>query len=452
MNGAVALPLNRVEQTIEIAGGSTLRRTIHPSGLRVLTESVPGAQSATIGYWVPSGSRDEKPGTFGSTHFLEHLLFKGTSERTALDIAIAFDSVGGEHNAVTAKEYTCYYAKIRDVHVDMAVDVLSDMLAGSLLDEREFDVERDVILEELASAADDPGDLVNEKAFESVFGDHPLARPIGADPVEIEAATRESVAAHYAQQYRPERLVIAAAGGVDHDRLVERAVAALSRAGWDMTASAAPVERRSTERAVVRSASPLIAVERANEQAHLLLAAPSITATDPRRPAMAVLSAAFGGGMSSRLFQEVREKRGLAYSVQSFAATFSDAGLFGLYAASAPAKAPTVARLMRDELDKLSDSGLSLDELTRAVGQLSGASALALEDSDTRMSRLGRSELMSGEFVDLDELLRRYEAVTLDEVQGLARELAVADWTTAVVGSVTAEDFATQVATSTGGA
>lgn len=451
MNGAVALPLNRVEQTIEIAGGSTLRRTIHPSGLRVLTESVPGAQSATIGFWVPSGSRDEGPGTFGSTHFLEHLLFKGTSERTALDIAIAFDSVGGEHNAVTAKEYTCYYAKIRDVHVDMAVDVLSDMLAGSLLDEREFDVERDVILEELASAADDPGDLVNEKAFESVFGDHPLARPIGADPVEIEAATRESVAAHYGQQYRSERLVIAAAGGVDHDRLVERAVSALSRAGWDMTASAVPVERRSTARAVVRSASPLMAVERSNEQAHLLLAAPSITATDPRRPAMAVLSAAFGGGMSSRLFQEVREKRGLAYSVQSFAATFSDAGLFGLYAASAPAKAPTVARLMRDELDKLAESGLSPDELARAVGQLSGASALALEDSDTRMSRLGRSELMSGEFVDLDELLRRYEAVTLDEVQGLARELAGADWTTAVVGSIAAHDFAAQTAASTGG-
>ncbi|MET0589766.1 MAG: pitrilysin family protein [Naasia sp.] len=441
MSRAVALPLDVHEQKLSIAGGSMIRRTIHPSGLRILTETVPAALSATIGFWIPSGSRDESEGTFGSTHFLEHLLFKGTAGRSALDIAIAFDSVGGEHNAVTAKEYTCYYAKVRDVHVDMAVDVLSDMLAGSLLDPGEFDLERDVILEELAMAADDPGDLVNERAFESVFGDHPLGRPIGADPAAIGAATRESVLAHYREQYRPERLVIAAAGGVDHDRLVERALAALQAAGWDLSGSAAPTPRRPSEQIQLVQGEPVVAVERANEQAHVMLAAPSLTATDPRRPALAILSAALGGGMSSRLFQEIREKRGLAYSVHSFAATFSDSGLFGLYAASAPAKAPAVAGLMKAELEAIAADGLTEEELRRGVGQLSGASALALEDSDTRMSRLGRSEIMSGEFVDLDELLRRYDEVAPGDVTALARELAGSAWSTAVVGPVAADRF-----------
>ncbi|BDI22195.1 pitrilysin family protein [Herbiconiux sp. L3-i23] len=452
MSGAVALPLSEAELQFEAAGGTTVRRTVLPSGLRILTENVPGAQSAAIGFWVPIGSRDEQRSALGSTHFLEHLLFKGTPSRSALDIAIAFDEVGGEHNAVTAKEYTCYYAKVRDIHLPMATEVLADMVAGSVLDPAEFETEREVILEELAMAADDPADLVNERGFDAVFGDHPLGRPIGGDSGTIGAATRDAVDAYYRREYRPDRLIVTAAGGVDHDALVTTVSRALETAGWDLGAAVAPAARRSTAPADLGSGAAPIVVERPIEQAHLLIAAPTFGATDARRPTLAVLSAALGGGMSSRLFQEVREKRGLAYSVHSFAATFADAGLFGMYAASAPAKAPAVARLMHEQLRELADAGLDADELRRTVGQLSGGSALALEDSDTRMSRLGRSEITTGEFVDLDESLRRYDAVSLGDVQDLAAELAAAPWTLTAVGPLAADRFDGVFETSAAGA
>jgi len=446
MSGAVVLPLAEADLTFAVAGSATVRRTVLPSGLRILTEVVPGAQSATVGFWIPAGSRDEAPEARGSTHFLEHLLFKGTARRSALDIAIAFDEVGGEHNAVTAKEYTCYYAKVRDIDLDMAVDVLSDMIAGSVIDADEFETEREVILEELSMAADDPGDVVNERGFEAVFGAHPLGRPIGGDPGTIAEATRDGVFSHYQSQYRPDTLIVTAAGGVDHDTLVARVSAALSTAGWDLDVPAAPLPRRAPEAAVVGDVSPLVVVERPIEQAHVLLAAPGMSATDRRRPTLAVLSAVLGGGMSSRLFQEIRERRGLAYSVHSFAASFSDAGMVGMYAACAPAKAPMVARLMREQLQELAVTALSADELRRAVGQLSGGSALALEDSDVRMSRLGRAEITTGEFVDLDELLRRYARVTADDVRDLAVELMAAPWSLTAVGPMSSDHFDEAVA------
>jgi predicted Zn-dependent peptidase len=197
MNGAVPLPLQLAELTFTASGDSRVRRSVLPSGVRILSEQVPGARSATIGYWVAVGSRDELPATYGSTHFLEHLLFKGTTSRTALDIAVSFDAVGGEHNAMTAKEYTCYYAKVQDRDLPMAVDVLSDMLTSSIIDATEFENERGVILEELAMADDDPGDVANERFFEAVLGEHPLGRPIGGSPETIQAATRDSVWNHY---------------------------------------------------------------------------------------------------------------------------------------------------------------------------------------------------------------------------------------------------------------
>src|SRR6187402_1997539 len=193
MNGAVQLPLGLAELSFTAAGESLVRRSVLPSGVRILSEQVPGARSATIGYWVAVGSRDEKPGTFGSTHFLEHLLFKGTATRSALDIAVSFDAVGGENNAVTAKEYTCYYAKVQDRDLPMAVEVLADMLTSSVIDPDEFENERGVILEELSMADDDPTDVVNERFFEAVLGAHPLGRPIGGSPATIKAATRTAV-------------------------------------------------------------------------------------------------------------------------------------------------------------------------------------------------------------------------------------------------------------------
>lgn len=436
MNGAVQFPLDLAELSFTASGDSLVRRSVLPSGVRILSERVPGARSATIGYWVAVGSRDEHPETLGSTHFLEHLLFKGTAIRTALDIAISFDAVGGEHNAMTAKEYTCYYAKVQDRDLPMAVEVIADMFTSSLLDAEEFDNEREVILEELSMADDDPADVAGERLYEAVFGEHPLGRPIGGNAETIGAATRDAVWSHYRANYRAQDLVITVAGAVDHDELVRGVEAALRSAQWSLEAQGDPVPRRSGAETLIRRGSPLVVVQRPIEQANVLLGLPGLTAADPRRSTMAVLNSVFGGGMSSRLFQEIREKRGLAYSVYSFAGGYSDAGVMGMYAGCAPAKLEQVTELMLGEFARLAADGITADELARAVGQLSGGSALALEDSDTRMSRLGRAELTLGEFADLDESLRRLSRVTRDDVRELAVDLASRPLSIAAVGTI----------------
>ncbi|MEO7350005.1 MAG: pitrilysin family protein [Terrimesophilobacter sp.] len=447
MNGAVDLPLDLAELSFIAAGECAVRRTVLPNGVRILTEQVPGARSATLGFWVAVGSRDELPEHYGSTHFLEHLLFKGTTQRSALDIAVSFDAVGGEHNAATAKEYTCYYAKVRDQDLHMAVDVLCDMITSSLLDPTEFETERGVILEELAMADDDPADRANETFFEAVLGEHPLGRPIGGNAETISAVSRQAVFDHYRANYRPQDLVITAAGAAPHDDLVRWVSAALIEAGWDLTAGQSPVSRRSTRGERVDRGSALTVVHRPIEQANILAGVPGLTATDSRRSAMAVFSAILGGGMSSRLFQEVREKRGLAYSVYSFAPSYADAGIFGMYAGCSPSKASDVTELMLAEFRRIAESGITADEMARAKGQLSGASALALEDSDTRMSRLGRAEITLGEFVDLDEALRRLDRVTGDDVIALAQDLASRPLSVAAVGNTTEEMFAHAIGT-----
>ena len=413
-----------------------VRRTVLPSGVRILTEQVPGARSATVGFWVAVGSRDEHPETYGSTHFLEHLLFKGTSARTALDIAVSFDAVGGEHNAMTAKEYTCYYAKVQDKDLLMAVAVLSDMVTSSVIDPDEFENERGVILEELAMADDDPTDVANERLYEAVFGGHPLGRPIGGNPQTITAVTRGAVWEHYQDNYRAQDLVITVAGALDHDAVVLEVERSLVAAGWDLGVEMAPVPRRHAAPEQIQRGSEIVVVPRPIEQANILIGVPGIAAADPRRSTLSVLNSILGGGMSSRLFQEVRERRGLAYSVYSFSPSYSDAGLFGLYAGCSPSKAAQVAELMLREFRRLGAHGVTDEELRRSVGQLSGATALALEDSDTRMSRLGRAEITLGEFVDLDETLRRLSLVTAAQVQELAGELASRPLSIAAVGSV----------------
>jgi predicted Zn-dependent peptidase len=442
MNRAVQLPLDLSELSFRATGDCLVRRSVLPSGVRILSEQVPGARSATIGYWVAVGSRDEAAEGYGSTHFLEHLLFKGTTSRTALDIAVSFDSVGGENNALTAKEHTCYYAKVRDRDLPMAVEVLSDMFTSSLLDTQEFENERGVILEELAMADDDPSDVASERFFEAVFGAHPLGRPIGGNPETIKAVTRDAVWKHYRANYRPNDLVITVAGAVDHDQLVEHVEKSLRSAGWDLDVPAEPVERRDASHTVIDRGAPLTVARRPLEQANMLLGVPSIAAADDRRSVMAVLNSVLGSGMSSRLFQEIREKRGLAYSVYSYSPAYSDAGIFGLYAGCSPSKAPQVAELLLGEFRRMAEHGITVAERERAIGQLSGASALALEDSDTRMSRLGRAELTLGEFVDLDEALRRLDLVTRDDVAALAQDLVSRPLSLSVVGAVSEGDFA----------
>jgi predicted Zn-dependent peptidase len=282
--------------------------------------------------------------------------------------------------------------------------------------------------------SDDPTDVAHEKFVAAVLGSHPLARPIGGTPDAIKAVARDSVWEHYQRYYRPEELVITAAGGLDHDVVCELVLDALKAAGWQLDAGAAPVERRGTERAVITGTSGLHVVKRPVEQANIIMGCPTIVATDDRRFVMSVLNAVLGGGMSSRLFQEIREKRGLVYSTYSFTAAYADAGYFGMYAGCTPSKVRQVLELLGVELDKLAKEGITEEELRKAVGQLGGGIVLALEDTGSRMSRLGRAELVSGEFQDIDETLARIQAVTVDDVQELARELAAAPRTITVVG------------------
>ncbi|WP_442853609.1 M16 family metallopeptidase [Arthrobacter sp. RIT-PI-e] len=423
-------------------GGNVVRRSVLPGGVRVLTEAMPGQRSATIGFWVGVGSRDEADGQHGSTHFLEHLLFKGTTRRTAMDIASAFDEVGGESNAATAKENTCYYARVLDSDLPMAIDVIADMVTSAVLDPEELEQERDVILEEIAMDGDDPGDVAHEKFVELVLGDHPLGRPIGGTPEAILSVPRDSVLAHYRRFYTPAELVVTAAGGLDHDVVCGLVQDALETAGWELGPGALPAPRRSATAAQATGPPGVHVIRRAVEQANILIGCPSIKAMDERRFAMSVLNAVLGGGMSSRLFQEVREKRGLVYSTYSFSAGYADAGYFGMYAGCTPAKTGQVIDLLAAELERLAADGIDDDELRRAVRQLSGGLVMALEDSSSRMSRLGRAELVSGEFVDVDASLDRIRSVTAADVQALAKELAAAPRTTVVVGPFDTEaDF-----------
>jgi len=415
-------------------GDTRVRRTILPGGVRVLSQDVPATRSVGVSLWVPVGSRDETPAHAGSTHFLEHLLFKGTHRRSALDIAVAFDAVGGESNAETGKESTDYWARVMDQDLGMAVDVLVDMVTSSRLDPGDFDLERGVILDELAMAQDSPTEVVHDAFAEAVWGDTPLGRPVGGTPEAIRAAGRDAVWDHYRSTYGSDTLVVAVAGHVDHDRLLDSVNAALERAGWD-AAPGGPRARR-PEAADTPAAGAVEAREvvrrRDVEQAHVIIGCPSMRADDLRRPVMSVLLSVLGGSMSSRLFQEIREKRGLAYTTYAFDSGYADAGLFGMYAGTAPARVDQVRDLMGAQLEALAADGPTEEEMARVRGQLHGALALGLEDNWSRMTRLGRAE-MTGRYYTQDATLARLDAVTGQDVRVLAGELAAAPRSRALV-------------------
>jgi predicted Zn-dependent peptidase len=406
-----------------------------------LTEHVPGSQSVSVSFSVAVGSRDETNNHFGSTHFLEHLLFKGTKTRTAMDIAVAFDSVGGSSNASTGKEHTSYYAKVQDKALPIAVEVIADMLTSSLIDETEFENERPVILEELAMNDDDPQDVVHEAFSTAVLGDHPLGRPIGGTIETITAVSRAAVWEHYQNNYRPQDLVVAAAGSVDHQELIKLVEQGLATAGWDLGLQAKPVPRRLLNPAKISRGSKLNVIHRPISQVNIMVGSEGLYVDDPRRYAMGVLNTVLGGGMSSRLFQEIREKRGLAYSVYSFNQGYSDAATFGLYAGCSPAKAKEVTELMIAELDKVAQSGITSEELALASGNISGSLALKFETNQARMSRLASAEIVAGEFMDLDETIERFAAVELSQVQALAQDLLKLPRSIVAVGDVTETMF-----------
>lgn len=401
--------------------GGLVRRTVLPGGLRVVTEAMPGVRTATIGIWVGVGSRDEAPTLSGTSHYLEHLLFKGTHQRSALDLSVALERVGGEMNAFTGKEYTCYHARVLDSDLPLAVDVLSDMVTGSTLSAEDVDTERDVILEEIAMNDDDPDDVVHNLITSTIWASSPLGRPVAGETDSIRRLSRPQIAGYYKRRYVPSSMVVAVAGNVDHRTVVRRVRRAFGPA-LDIDAAEPLAPRRGGR--TVRFHRSTGVTPRPTEQANVVLALPGLVRGHEQRHAMGVLNAALGGGMSSRLFQEVREKRGLAYSVYSFASSYADAGMFGVYAGCAPGKIDDVLKVCRDELETVAERGLTADELDRGKGQLRGSVVLGLEDPASRMSRIAKADLLHGELSSIDEVIADIDAVTLDDVRDAARLLS----------------------------
>lgn len=418
-------------------GTGTVRKTVLPGGLRVLTETLPTVRSATFGIWAQVGSRDETASLNGTTHFLEHLLFKGTRRRSALDISAALDAVGGEMNAFTAKEFTCYYARVLDDDLPLAIDVVCDMLTGSVIDPAEVDAERGVILEEIAMTEDDASDYVHDLFSSTLLGDTPLGRPVLGTVDTVNALTRDGITRFYESRYEPTRLVVTAAGNVDHDDVVRRVHEAFEQAGALAGAPGAAPSGPRTGDHTTGTAGRVELVHRGTEQAHLVLGMPGVSRNDERRWALGVLSAALGGGMSSRLFQEIREKRGLAYSTYAYTSGFADCGMFGVYAGCRPAQVADVLKICRDELDQVVRHGITDEELRRAVGQLCGSTVLGLEDTGALMHRLGKSELCWGEQMSVDDMLARITSVTLDDVRQVAAEVLGRRPSLSVIGALT---------------
>ncbi|MGZ4531376.1 MAG: M16 family metallopeptidase [Mycobacteriaceae bacterium] len=401
-----------------------------PGGLRVVTEHVSGVRSASVGIWVGVGARDEHPRVAGAAHYLEHLLFKGTPTRSALDIAEAVDAVGGELNAFTAKEHTCFYAHVLDSDLALAVDLVSDVVLRGRCDSADVQTERSVVLEEIAMRDDDPEDLVHDAFGAALFGQHPLGRPIIGSVESVEAMTRSQLHSFHRRRYTAPRMVVAAAGNVEHDEVLDHVLRNVD-ALLDSDSAPEPV-RAGTAR--LRTRPGLSVIKRDSEQTHLVLGFRALHRHDERRWALSVLSAAVGGGMSSRLFQQVREERGLAYSVYSSVDTYADTGVFSVYAACQPERLGDVVEVISEVLSSVAADGIDDGELQRGKGQLRGALVLGLEDTASRMSRIGRSELNYADHLDVSQTLARIDAVTAADVAAVAADVLRRPMGLSVVG------------------
>ena len=418
--------------------GGRVERTELSGGLRVLTETMPGVLSATLGIWVDVGSRDETPAVAGSSHFLEHLLFKGTTSRSALEIATSMDAVGGEMNAFTAKEHTCFYANVLASDLPLAVELLADLVTDATNTAADLESERTVVLEEIAMRDDEPADAVHDLFSETLFGDTPLGRSVLGTVDSIEQLTRDDVDGWYRQRYAMPSMVVTAAGRVDHQQVLDLVTAAF---GGRLAGGDRPAPLRLGDPGADRPVRPTGLISRRTEQTHLLLGTPGLGRLDERRYAAAVLDAAVGGGMSSRLFQEIREKRGLVYSVGSALTHYAGDGAFSVYAGCSKKRVPEVLRLIRAGLDGVAADGLTSEEVARARGQLKGGMVLGLEDTGSRMSRLGKSELSYGEYLPVREVLARLDAVDEQQVREVATELFGRPTCLAVVGPYREQDL-----------
>ena len=415
----------------------SVRRTVLPSGLRIVTEEVPSVRSAAIGIWANVGSRDETPAVAGASHFLEHLLFKGTTRRTALEISSTIEAVGGEMNAFTSKEYTCFYARVIDTDLPMAIDVISDLITSSIVSALDVDAERKVVLEEIAMRDDDPSDLVHDLYAETYYGDTTLGRPILGTIKSIKDMTRSSVFNYYKKKYLPQDLVVAVAGNIKHKRVVAMVEEALSRDNF-LNVKGSPQIRPNTP-VKTKPVQSVGLLTRKTEQAHMFYGMEGVARSDERRFGMGVLASALGGGMSSRLFQEIREKRGLAYSVYAYAQQFAGSGQIGFYAGCNPTKAIEVVEIIREVLADVAENGMSHEEIERAKGAVRGSLVLSQEDSGSRMSRIGKNEIVYGQVMGFDDILKAISRVNPTDVREIASEYLTKSPTLALVGPFKSE-------------
>jgi predicted Zn-dependent peptidase len=411
-----------------------IRTEVLPSGLSLVTERMDDARSVCIGFWVGTGSRDEGEGDAGASHFLEHLLFKGTADRSPSAIAEAVDEVGGDFNAFTTKEYTAFYIRLLAEHLPLGLDILCDIMWRPALRSLDLDAERLVILDEILMHADEPADQAAEQSSAALFPDHPLGREVLGSQESVSDMTSERIRQFFELHYRPGNMVAAVAGDLDHAQVA----AGLEERFAGRSGGATPDRLPPGDKV-----EPLRVSHRGTEQTHLVLASRSVDRSDPRRYSLAVLNHVLGGGLSSRLFQEIRERRGLAYSVWSERVAYHDAGSVSVGMGTAPEHVAEVLDIVSSELSHLGAEGITERELMIAKGNLRAETLLACEDSGARMSRIGAGLLLHGEVLSVDEVLARVEALTLDEVHAAAVELVGAPRTLSVVGPFEESDFDT---------
>ncbi|XEC97158.1 M16 family metallopeptidase [Paenibacillus tarimensis] len=396
------------------------------NGLRVVMENIPTCRSVSFGIWVRTGSRYETPENNGISHFIEHMLFKGTDKRSAKDIADLFDGIGGNVNAFTSKEYTCYFAKVLDQHLPIAVETLADMFFESRFDSAELEKEKNVILEEIAMYEDTPDDKVHDEASKAAFGDHSLAYSILGLEERLKAMDADALKLYMESNYRIDNTVISVAGNIDEPsvlKLLESHFGVFEQRGSG-SESVAPVFK-----------GDYLFHKKKTEQNHICLSFPGCSITDPQLYAMILLNNAIGGGMSSRLFQEIREKRGLAYSVYSYHTSYADTGLFTVYAGTAPKQTKDVLDLTVEMMGELSANGLTAAELNRGKEQLKGSLILSLESTSSRMNRIGKNELMLGRHYTLDEMLERIDRVSMEDISAIISRMLAVPFSVAVVGA-----------------
>jgi predicted Zn-dependent peptidase len=407
------------------ADPEAIKATSLGNGIRLVTERMPDVRSVALGFWVDVGSRDEAPELAGVSHFLEHLLFKGTEQRTARQIAESVEAVGGEMNAFTTKEYTAFYTRLLDEDLDLGLDILCDILSSPAFRPDEVESERQVILEEILMHEDEPSELVHDLFTEALFPNHPVGREVLGSAESISALSRDAIAGHFLAHYRPPNLILAGAGNLHHDELA---------AGIERRMSPVPGQRPSRGGLELSPPRRQVVCTRTTEQANVVVGMRALSRRDDDRFALSVLNQVLGGGMSSRLFQEIREQRGLVYAVYSYRSAYVESGALAVYAGTAPSHTEEVLRLIGDELDRLLQDGVTDYELALAKGHLKGSLALALEDSGGRMNRIGRSELVHGEVLSVSELVERTEAVTLDDVRRVAERVLGNERVVALVG------------------